>query len=445
MTNLDTDKSLRGVLVRTSTPDIFLSGKPELPCGIGWLSESLDRHNIEHDVVDLNLDSFDYLLSKADNAEWIGISAVSPGYTAVYELLKKIRVAFPEIIIILGGPHAVSMRLESVCTGSNVNYYFVGEADDALPLFIKRGFTLEDHELVMSENCTESKSDAIYCRCPLVDISDITFPEYRHFDLSRYANVIPLSTSRGCSGCCTFCLTPRINGRPSRKRTVSSIISEIEFWYTQGYRAFSILDDNFAEDISRTEGIATSILQSGFCNLSLYCGIGLRADTLSTNLLSLLVKAGLKYLAVGVESADPNVLHNCCKEESIEEIRQAVINAIQLGVNVCMNFVIGLPGDNFLSGQETIKFAQELYPATSRFFHLVPYPGSAAYEWVSRNGVFNSSIDNWLGNANYWNNTPCFETSDFSINERKAIFDAGNKIGGRVWGPKGEDNNYGVV
>ena len=219
-------------------------------------------------------------------------------------------------------------------------------------------------------------------------------------------------------------------------------MSEIRYWYALGYRNYSILDDNFAEDICRTEGIATDILKNGFRNLSLFCGIGLRADTMSKDILLLLVKAGLRYLIVGVESAEPKVLYNCCKNESIEQIRQAVINAIQVGVDVCMNFVIGLPGDNYLSGLKSIEFAQMLYPATSRFFHLVPYPGTAAYEWASRNAVFNGSVESWLGSANYWNNTPCIATSDFSMNERKEIFDLGKEIGGRVCGPKGEAKNY---
>ena len=83
------------------------------PVGLGYLSEQLLQANIAHQVLDLSLgDPINVTVQKirAFQTDLIGVSMTSLFHQAVYDLMRELKQQFPQIPIVVGGPHVSTLR-----------------------------------------------------------------------------------------------------------------------------------------------------------------------------------------------------------------------------------------------------------------------------------------------------------------------------------------------
>ena len=99
-----------------------------------------------------------------------------------------------------------------------------------------------------------------------------------------------------------------------------------------------------------------------------------------------LKRAGVFKLAVGVESGNQTILHNIKKELNLDQIIEASRISRGLGIIVIGFFIIGLPGDNERTLQETIDFAVRMNPHIANFMMAIPFYGTEFYNKVEREG-----------------------------------------------------------
>lgn len=190
------------------------------------------------------------------------------------------------------------------------------------------------------------------------------FPDYALFDsfplflknwrkgLWSYA----IMTSQGCPYGCTFCAS---RNRKWRARSAGNAAAELrqarEKW---GIRQFSILDDCFNVDKPRLLEFCSLVRP---LDLTWGCANGLRADRFDAEESAALRAAGCRELSFGAESADPVVLKNIKKGETLEQIAAALDAAKKdydpLHINLF--FIIGLPGSSYDSDLASLRWAQE--------------------------------------------------------------------------------------
>ncbi len=116
-------------------------------------------------------------------------------------------------------------------------------------------------------------------------------------------------------------------------------------------------------------------------NLNIKFVIETHLRILDTELISILKKAGLKAVKVGVESSDSNVLKEAGrftveKDEQLEKIRELEKNNIQ----VATMFILGFPTDDQESMNKTINYAKKLNTTYAQFSIWTPYPGTPVFE-----------------------------------------------------------------
>jgi len=99
-----------------------------------------------------------------------------------------------------------------------------------------------------------------------------------------------------------------------------------------------------------------------------------------------LKEAGLKRTAFGVETGNPEILKTIDKRIDLDTIREAFKITKEVGIETIAFMIIGLPGDTRETMQDTINFAIELDPLIANFSMMTPYPGTAVWEQVKRNG-----------------------------------------------------------
>ena len=183
-------------------------------------------------------------------------------------------------------------------------------------------------------------------------------------------------TSRGCVyGKCSFCYQPRKYGkRQSPKKVVSQIV---ELHKKYGIKEVRFWDDVFLYNNKWINEFCELLEKE---NLDIIWACHARVDTVSKEMLLRVKKAGCWQVLYGLESANFNLLKNINKGTTKKQARNAVKWTKEVGIEVRVSCILGLPGETPELTDETINFAYQLDPDILQFSLITPYPGSKMYE-----------------------------------------------------------------
>ena len=120
----------------------------------------------------------------------------------------------------------------------------------------------------------------------------------------------------------------------------------------------------------------TRIIERGY-NLNIWAYA--RVDTVKEAMLEKLKRAGITWLAFGIEAANEHVRDDVDKGFGQDEIFRTIEKVRNTGINVIGNYIFGLPEDNLESMQATLDLAQELNCEFANFYSAMAYPGSQLY------------------------------------------------------------------
>jgi radical SAM superfamily enzyme YgiQ (UPF0313 family) len=111
-----------------------------------------------------------------------------------------------------------------------------------------------------------------------------------------------------------------------------------------------------------------------------------RVDTVKAGQLPLLRAAGIRWLALGIESGSEHVRDGADKSLSQLEIIEIVAEIRKAGINVIGNFIFGLPDDDEITMRQTLDLAKELNCEFANFYSAMAYPGSPLYRMAVERG-----------------------------------------------------------
>ncbi len=203
--------------------------------------------------------------------------------------------------------------------------------------------------------------------------------DYTRWDLvSEMPVKIPLRTSIGCPYRCTFCdfyrLFPRVF-----IRSENSLSKELKLMKERLGRTPAVIhvsDDNVFINKKRVQEVCNAIIGSGIRN---WAGF-MRAGEYSEEEMNLIVRSGLTLGFIGVESGDPGQLKRMNKNQDIEKMKRGLEQFDAHGINTMMTFVVGFPGENQQTIENTISFMNSLFLpnllASYRMFTLLVEPMS---------------------------------------------------------------------
>ena len=195
---------------------------------------------------------------------------------------------------------------------------------------------------------------------------------------SPYASIY---TTLGCPFKCSFCMINVFqHGNTYRRRTPARVVEQVEYLHRHyGVTTLKIADEMFVLDKTHylpiCEGLAKLPFSSEL-NIWAYA----RIDTVRPETLSLMRKAGIRWLALGIESGSAHVRDGAEKHLNDDDIKEVVKQIQDAGINVIGNFIFGLPDDTRESMQATLKLAKELNCEFANFYSAMAYPGSKLYD-----------------------------------------------------------------
>ncbi len=192
-------------------------------------------------------------------------------------------------------------------------------------------------------------------------------------------------TSLGCPYNCVFCCINTPFGKPGiRYRTPQRVIEEIDLLVNEyGVRNLKIVDELFVLHEPHYMAIVDLLIERCY-NLNIWAYA--RVDTVKSENLSRMKQAGINWLALGIESANPDVRDSTSKRMRVQDVKHVVRSIQDAGIHVIGNYIFGLPEETLTTMQETLDMALELNCEFANFYSAMAYPGSQLYDIALQNG-----------------------------------------------------------
>lgn len=208
-----------------------------------------------------------------------------------------------------------------------------------------------------------------------------------------------IATSLGCPFRCSFCAVHTLFGnRTVRFFPAEKVIEWIDCLVLKyGIKYLKILDENFVLNKKHVTEICDLLISRNY-NLNIWAYA--RIDTVDQELLFKMKRAGINWLAYGIESASELVLSDVSKNQyTVEKIENVIKMTKKADINVLANFMFGLPDDTRESMEETLKFARKINPEFINFYCTMAYPGSDLYKDYETSNTYLPI--NWLAFSQY--------------------------------------------
>jgi hopanoid biosynthesis associated radical SAM protein HpnJ len=328
------------------------------------------------------------VIQRAKGFELCVLHTSTPSFDSDVKVAEALKETYPNMIIGLVGAHVAVLPQESLEAAMTLDFvgreefdYAIVEIAEGMPWekitgisYRKNGqiFHNTDRPLIMNMDALPSVID-VYKR-------DLTIENYYNGYLKH--PYISLYTGRGCPARCTFCLWPQtVGGHVYRTKSVQNVIDELiraKKLFPQ-VKDFFFDDDTFTADLPRAAEIAKGLGKAG---ISWSCNA--RAN-IPLDYLKIFKDNGVRLFLVGYESGNQKILNNIKKGIRVDIAKEFTKNCRKLGIVIHGTFILGLPGENKETIEESIKYAKELDVDTIQVSLAAPYPGTELYREAMAN------------------------------------------------------------
>ena len=320
---------------------------------------ALIPEDIEHDLT-LYDEGIEDIPQDLD-VDLIGITTITGTARRSYELARHFRDR--GVTVVLGGPHVTLVPDDAA---PHADAIVVGYAEDTWPELLR--------------DFLKDKLRSRYIQSP--DLSLANRPRARRdlINRGRYAKTHVFEATRGCVHRCDFCVVPFAWGRKPYQKPVAEVVDEIR---STGARRAIFVDLNIVADKAYAAELFEALIP-----LNIQWG-GLATSLLARDeeLLDLCARSGCIALLVGFESLSSSALKDVQKGFNSPTLYAEWIRRFHgHGIAVNGTFVFGLDGDDIGTFDETAQFVIDTGIDLPRFAILTPFPGTALYKRLDREG-----------------------------------------------------------
>ena len=402
---------MKVLLINPAAPNIarISTGGFDLPIGsvgrfppLGLMSiATYVKDSSEHDIDLFDCDatgmSEENIIDKIrlNSYDLVGITSFTYTFYDVLMLSRKIKSNFPEITIVIGGPHTLLFP-EEILTHKEIDYIVIGEGEHVFLYLLN----------VLDKNETPEKTDGLGFRLDgdttfigapawIEDLDTLPFPDYNfvlsenyHSTFGTSGRTITMNTSRGCPFQCTFC---QVLVKNYRAHSIDYIIKHIRHFYEKGDRNFYFFDDLFNINEKRTLDFTSAVKKSGMKIHWIFRG---RAPSLTEEVCKRAAETGCEQILLGVEDYCDENLKEIKKNIKIEDVRNAIKNASLNKIKTSTNWILGLPTQKTEKDiEELINVAISTNADYALFTILQLLPGCEMYDKAVEEHVL--SKDSW--------------------------------------------------
>ena len=239
----------------------------------------------------------------------------------------------------------------------------------------------------------KDEAGAIHSNPPrklLFDLDDYPFPS-ESLDLflddlhdrgKNTRDLVYVLAGAGCPYRCIFCAQHAINQGRIRERGAENIFAEMEKLFDKGLRKFALVQETFLREPTRVDRFCSLIESSG---LPVEWTIEARADQLDFGKLSRMKRVGLRFVQLGIESGDQDLLNTLGKHIHLTQVINVRDWCEELRIDTAYYLLVGLPQQGWQSILRSAIFLKDHLPFNRITRHIstaiaIPYPGTQINE-----------------------------------------------------------------
>lgn len=201
----------------------------------------------------------------------------------------------------------------------------------------------------------------------------LPFPAW---ELFPKADTYPVLISKGCPYNCVFC---SLANTKIRRREPQKIVDEILYLIDNfKVKKINLPEDNFGINQGKTQELLNLMISN-----KIHTKIKWRCTTrveilkhlMSQKILQLMKDTGCEGIVLGI---------GLSKNINISMIKKVIDITKKLKIDVWARYVMGLPGENLNSVNNTVNLAVKLNCKFTDFFPLIPYPGTQVFKMAEK-------------------------------------------------------------
>ncbi len=381
-----------------------------MPMGTLYVSAFLKQSNVAN-VFTLNLNhhegnEYDILRRHIINnyIDMVAFGGLSGEYQDLARMARYAREINPEAVIMMGGGIVTADPETAMLAIPEVNIGMIGEGELTIVELIKSlsgecPLRLDDvNGLIIRK--PDGSLHTTPRRAEITDLDALPFPDYEGFNYDSYLKENPdmsdegkrysqvsIIGGRSCKFNCTFCFHP--SGSKYRQRSLDSIFKEID-WLVGHYDIsyIALREELFATDNTRVREFCQRVSKYDFD-----WSIQLRIDNVNQELVDTLKETRCRYIFVGVESADDEILKSMHKGITVANIEKALEMLYQAGLNSRSGVIMGDTMETVNTADKTIRWFMT-YKDRYRMFldMIIAFPGSIIYKKACQHGIISDKV-----------------------------------------------------
>lgn len=327
----------------------------------------------------------------------------TPSIFADIDAARSVKDRFPDALNVMIGPHVTAEWRDTLVQADGcVDAVCVGEYDYTLT-DLASGTAVSECAGVAWMRGGEAVNNP--ARPYIENLDELAFPCWDLIDINDYRDFgklfpfLTLLSGRGCRAKCTYCQLPQVmNGHSYRTRSVENVCDEIE-WDLKLYP--NLKEVMFEDDTltmrshqDRMVALCEEMIRRGL-HKKVSWSANARVDVNDAEVLKLMKRSGCRWLCVGFEFGDQEVLNAVKKGATVKQMHRFAENASKAGIRVHGCFMFGGPGETAETAKKTLDLSRQLPIDTAQFTAVVAYPGTSYYAWAKENGLLVQDKNNW--------------------------------------------------
>jgi radical SAM superfamily enzyme YgiQ (UPF0313 family) len=296
-----------------------------------------------------------------NSVDLVGITSPTKTALRAYRIARAYRER--GVPVVMGGIHPSAVPDEAL---EHCDAVVVGEAEESWPRLI--------------EDFRKGNLERIYQQEGFTPPARIPPARQDIFNPKNYFPLGPLQATRGCPHQCDFCSVRRFFGGTYRYRPLEGVIAEVR---SLRQKVIMFSDDNIVGHPRYSQQLLEALIPLrkwwiGQASLS-----GLEDE----NKIKLMAKSGCKGLLIGFESlSEENIRSSKKYQNKPADYLKIIRNLHRHGIAIWASFIFGLDHDDKGIFERTLRFATEAKFFSVNFPILMPYPGTAIYERLKKEG-----------------------------------------------------------
>jgi len=343
------------------------------PVGILSLAAVLEEKGTAPHVVDLNRLYYRYLRTEehpkreADFCSFVvrhleplsfdvfGFSTICSSYPLTLRIAREVKRTHPDATILLGGPQATVVDVNTLKAFPFVDVIVRGEAEDTLPRLLDAVSGSCPYDGIQGITFRRGDSVIRNVNAPVIhDLDELPLPAFHLYPELKECHYVPLELGRGCPFACTFCSTNDFFRRNFRVKSPRRLIEQMRLVKERyAIATFDLIHDMFTVDRKKVVAFCEALLDSGEA-FSWNCSA--RTDCVDDELIALMAKAGCRGIFFGIETGSSRMQTLINKGLDLSDSMRRIKTNNKHRIRTAVSLITGFPEETTDDLRDTVGF-----------------------------------------------------------------------------------------